>query len=431
MGSYKMFENENDCKNIVSRLNIDDKPNDAHRENLRRKMLSVFNKAHTKTLHAGQWQTIRRTIMKRPITKLAAAAVIIIAAFTINLQLSTSGVAWGALVEKIESVENVVFHSTVNVKMQGLPQGQTPKTTGIAYYSLEHGSRVESYIDDKLSFTMYLNPKENICVSVMPDQKKFMKVTGKSPDELRQIADKDDPRVMVRHMMSADYEQLGRDKINGIDVEGIECTGPGIMGGMFENATARLWVEIGTDFPVRIEIEGIAGGGQMELSMVMDDFQWNVELDPALFVPDIPSDYTSMEMNLPEVNEGTAINGLRFFAELSDGQYPSGLAFTTLIKEITEALVAKYGIQLAEKEDDYANDATLATTQILPAASFYAQLVGKDAVYHGDRVTAENPELVLLRWKVSDGIYRVVFGDLSAGNFSVEELAELEAALPK
>jgi hypothetical protein len=52
-------------------------------------------------------------------------------------------------------------------------------------------------------------------------------------------------------------------------------------------------------------------------------------------------------------------------------------------------------------------------------------------VYHGDRVTAENPELVLLRWKVSEGVYRVVFGDLSTENFSVEELAELEAALPK
>ena len=385
--------------------------------------LAESEKTKSAELEPNMW----RIIMKSRITKFVAAAVIIIAAFTISLQLSTSGVAWGALVEKIESVESVVYHLTTNVKMQGLPQGQTTKSEAIAYYSSEHGTRVESYIDDKLSFTMYLNPKENIFVSVMADQKKFMKVTDKSPDELKQISEKDDPRVMVRHMMSTEYEQLGRDKINGIDVEGIECTGPGVMGGMFEDATARLWVEIGTDFPVRIEIEGIVGGGQMEMSMVMDDFQWNVELDPALFVPDIPSDYTSVEMSLPGVDEGTAINGLRLFAELSDGQYPSGLAFTTLMKEITEALVAKYGIRLAEKEDDYAN----AIQNILPAASFYAQLVGKDAVYHGDRVTAENPELVLLRWKVSEGVYRVVFGDLNTENFSVEELAELEAALPK
>jgi len=365
-----------------------------------------------------------RTIMKSRITKLAvAAAVIIIAALVINFQFSTSGVAWGALVEKIENVQNVVYHLTANVKMQGIPQGQTPNTETIGYYSSEHGSRVENYIDDKLSFTMYLNPKANIFVSVMPDQKKFMKVTGKSSDELKQISEKDDPRVMVRNMMSAEYIHLGRDKINGIDVEGIECTGPRVMGGMFEDATARLWVEIGTDFPVRIEIEGVVSGGQMEMSMVIDDFQWNVDLDPALFVPDIPSDYTSQEMKI-EANEDTAINGLKLFAELTDGRYPSNLALLTLMKEITEELTKKYGIKIIEKQDEY----TSTLTDILQAGSFYAQLAGaeKEAVYYGDSVTSENPDAVLLRWKVSDNDYRIIFGDLSVGNATAEELATLE-----
>jgi len=373
---------------------------------------------------------IWRIIMKSKMTKFASVAVIIIGVLIgINQfggSVDMAGVAWGAIVEQIESVENVVSHLTTNVKMQGLPQGQTPKTTAIGYYSSEHGSRVETYMDDKLSFTMYLNPKENILVSVMPDQKKFMKVTNKSPDELKQISEKDDPRAMVRHIMSTEYEQLGRDKINGIDVEGIECSGPRVMGGMFEEGTARLWVEIGTDFPVRIEIEGIVAGGQMEMSMVIDDFQWNVELDPALFVPDIPSDYTSMEMKLPEVDESTAINGLRLFAELSDGQYPSGLAFMTLMKEISEALVAKYGVEFSEKEDDYANATLAATTEILPAASFYAQLVEKDAAYYGDKVTSDDVDAVLMRWKISEDEYRVIFGDLTTENVAVEDLAELE-----
>jgi len=356
---------------------------------------------HEKTQSAVTQPNIWRTIMKSRTSKLVAAAVIIIAALIINYQFSTSGVAWGALVEKIERSETVVYHLTTNVVMQNMPQGQTPKTETIAYYSSEYGTRVENYINDQLSFIMYLNPIENIFVSVMPEQK----------------------RAMVRHMMSAEYKQLGRDNIKGIDVEGIECTGPAVMGGMFEDATARLWVEIGTDFPVRIEIEGIIAGGQMELGMVIDDFQWNVKLDPALFVPDIPSDYTSQEMKT-EANEGTAINALSLFAELTDGRYPDNLALLTLMKEITEELTKKYGIKVIEKQDEY----TSTLTDILPAGSFYAQLAGaeKEAVYYGDSVTADNPEAVLLRWKVSDGVYRVVFGDLSAGNFSAEELAELE-----
>jgi hypothetical protein len=377
-----------------------------------------------KTKSAVTQPNIWRTIMKSRTSKLAAAAVIIIAALIINYQFSTSGVAWGTLVEKIERSETVVSHLTANVKMQGMPQGQIPKTETIAYYSSKYGTRAEQYINDQLSFIMYLNPKENIFVSVMPEQKKFMRFTDKSPDELKQIAEKDDPRAMVRHMMSAEYKHLGRDNINGIDVEGIECTGPAVMGGMFEDATARLWVEIGTDFPVRIEIEGIVSGGQMEMSMVIDDFQWNVELDPALFVPDIPADYTSRDMSLSEANEGTAINALSLFAELTDGRYPGNLAFLTLMKEITEELTKKYGMKIIEKQDEYTNE----LMNILQVGTFYAQLAGmeKEVVYYGDTVTADNPEAVLLRWKVSDGVYRVVFGDLSAGNFSAEELAELE-----
>jgi hypothetical protein len=50
----------------------------------------------------------------------------------------------------------------------------------------------------------------------------------------------------------------------------------------------------------------------------------------------------------------------------------------------------------------------------------------KEAVYYGDSVTADNPEAVLLRWKVSDDQYRVIFGDLSTSDVTTEELAELE-----
>jgi hypothetical protein len=76
-----MFNSEDEFKNIVDKLNIDDKPNESHKQNLRRQMLSVFEKSTTHT--AGRWQTFGRIIMKSKITKLAAAAVIIIAALLI------------------------------------------------------------------------------------------------------------------------------------------------------------------------------------------------------------------------------------------------------------------------------------------------------------------------------------------------------------
>ena len=75
MENSKMFKNEADFERIVSRLNIDNKPNPAHRENLRRQMLSAFNKTGPRVTVL---QTLRRTIMKNPIPKFAAAAAVII-----------------------------------------------------------------------------------------------------------------------------------------------------------------------------------------------------------------------------------------------------------------------------------------------------------------------------------------------------------------
>jgi hypothetical protein len=101
----------------------------------------------------------------------------------------------------------------------------------------------------------------------------------------------------------------------------------------------------------------------------------------------------------------------------------------TLMKEVTEVLTKKYGKELVTKQDEY----TSSLTGILAAAGFYTQLnaTTKDVAYYGDKVTAENPELVLLRWKVKDGVYHVIFADLSTGDVTPQKLAELEAKLPK
>ncbi len=111
-----MFENEDDFKNIVSRLNIDDKPNDSHRESLRRQMLSAFNETQQKSFtHAVSWQKIRRTIMKSQITKLATAAlVVLIAVLGITLLDKSTTVAW-AIEDTAEALDqfNALYISGV------------------------------------------------------------------------------------------------------------------------------------------------------------------------------------------------------------------------------------------------------------------------------------------------------------------------------
>ena len=74
-----MFKDESEFKEIIARLNIDVEPNPAHRETLRRKMLSVFSETGEQCRpRATVFQTLGRTIMKSQITRIAAAAAVII-----------------------------------------------------------------------------------------------------------------------------------------------------------------------------------------------------------------------------------------------------------------------------------------------------------------------------------------------------------------
>ena len=50
----------------------------------------------------------------------------------------------------------------------------------------------------------------------------------------------------------------------------------------------------------------------------------------------------------------------------------------------------------------------------------------EDHAYYGQTVTPKDSDKVLLRWKVSDNEYRVIFGNLHAETVSPEKLAELE-----
>ena len=80
-----MFKDEKEFKNIVDKLNIDTKSNQAHREKLKKQMLSVFEETSQKQTTGQRKPDIWRKIMKSPFIKLAAAAVIIIGLFFLFL----------------------------------------------------------------------------------------------------------------------------------------------------------------------------------------------------------------------------------------------------------------------------------------------------------------------------------------------------------
>ena len=81
MGKCKMFKDAADFEKIVGRLNLNDQPNPAHREELRRQMLGAFDEASGESSGAGsEVHAQSSTVFISPLVKLAAAAVILIVA---------------------------------------------------------------------------------------------------------------------------------------------------------------------------------------------------------------------------------------------------------------------------------------------------------------------------------------------------------------
>jgi hypothetical protein len=165
-----------------------------------------------------------------------------------------------------------------------------------------------------------------------------------------------------------------------------------------------------------------------------------VSVDAAEFEPpSMPDNYTLLvEKALGLVNEETAIQGLKQCLEFF-GNYPRKTSVST---EAMQSAFKKSETPAAMRLKEELKGLTeLENTNRLRNAwkpmrclnRFYdgLQYDKKDPAYYGKTVTPKDTDKVLMRWKVSENQYRVIFGDLHAETVTSEKLAELEQALPK
>jgi len=371
---------------------------------------------------------IRRIIMKSKITRFAAAAVIVVALLYVLNIGEGDGVAWGEVLNNIEKVKAFTYRMKMSMKaIPGMPKGKDGMEMEIeAWISKELGMRMNCYVEGELISKAYVLMSEGAVVSVIPPAKRYvrMTLTGELFEKAQQ--DNGDPRKMVDEFMKCGYTELGPSTIDGIQVEGIESRDPKVAGGILGDIVARLWVAVENDLPVKMEIVGYSNGTKA-LDMVVDEFRWDVEIDVTEFEPNIPDDYILMADVQMSGDERDVVEGLRFFAELTGGKYPSEMSVMTLTQELQDAMRTRLASrpESAPGEEDMQKMVSL---QML--FTFYAGLVTeeKDPAYYGHKVTAEFPQAVLMRWKLEDGNYRVIFGDLTVTDVTADELAELEAA---
>jgi len=267
-------------------------------------------------------QNIWRIIMKNRITKSAAAAVIIIVGMIVvnhfGGSIDMAGVAWAGVAEKVEKIQNYVYRmrqtETSGPKEHGFEF--ITETEIIAYNSLQYGNKTESYRGGELITRSFLLRQEKEFIGICPPARRYDRYPL-SDAAIRKM-DQMSPRKIVSRFMSADYQTLGTETINGIETEGVEVNAPGVLNENpppLESFVARLWVDVETELPVWLELEFVPKGLTTTTIIIVDEFIWDVELDASDFVPNIPTDYTleikrgpaALQQKQPSVEKETSI----------------------------------------------------------------------------------------------------------------------------
>jgi hypothetical protein len=240
---------------------------------------------------------IWRIIMKSRITKVAAAAVIIIAMLIgVNQfggSIDVASVALADVAKQIEQIRNCVFTKTTIVSSE---DNSTNVFDSLVYYT-EAAVREDIYDNKKITNQVYVKFLEGIVVGVEHKSKVFVKMdlTDEDIEELSPIS----PKNIVNLILSkGKYKKLGRKMVDGVLSEGFEFNDKRAMLSMdrdkIENVVMRLWVDVNTNLPVRIEVDGVLVNNS-KANVVMYDPKWDVELESDFFEPKIPVDYIKAE----------------------------------------------------------------------------------------------------------------------------------------
>lgn len=391
----------------------------------------------------------------KTLSKLSIAAVLVIGVSAILLFNRTPGsIALADVYTKVMQAQAFMYKMSMTMTgmgemMTGQPDAGAMTAEGTVIISAEYGMKMENYMQvqtpdggtQNLTQLAYMLPNDKIIVSIMPEQKTYQKVelTDQMLEETKK--QNNDPREMIRRMMNCDYISLGQSEINGVKVQGFETTDPAYSGGVGDSRTV-LWVDINTWLPVQSEAF-VSIGEKMTIEIIISDFQWDVPVYPEDFAYIIPDDYNDAgSMKMPEMTEEAAIEGLQLYSKCF-GEYPEKIDMVSLvpslmkkIKELMDNPKTEYAREFVQKMQEAKDAGDQAVRQqsqqiftpVTSLAMFHMKLAQdkKDPAYYGDRVTLQDTDAVLMRWKTDTGTYKVIFGDLSVGEMTYEDLKAIE-----
>jgi outer membrane lipoprotein-sorting protein len=227
---------------------------------------------------------------------------------------------------------------------------------------------------------------------------------------------------LARYSGKADAA-LPERKIDGKAARGFEVAFPKIDPDAGPGSL-RVWVDPGTKLPVRVEMV-FDGEGRM----VLEKFEWDVPADK-WFTEEPPAKYQDKTPNVTPVEEITkhVVTGLKIYAKYCGGKYPQArMVYGDVTSEELGKAVGLSSLlrptpeEVGRPEYEECSNAVRGFGWINTL-----QRHNPDAAWYGKTVGPEDKDKVLFRWKLEDGRYQVLYGDLRAETVTAERLKKLE-----
>ena len=399
-----MFGNEKDFEEIVNRLNIDTKPNSSHRDKLREEMLSVYNDTKQQSQkHTAPLGVFRRIIMRNSITKLAAAAVIIIAIMTGYLwpggSFDGSSVAWADVVRPLLNARTASLD--IIVGSQG---------NGAVIHDDVMGSRIRRTVsgindtdiiidlDQMKMLSLHKTEKAAVYLELggLPDIQNYLELLQNLVTRLQ-----DQPEFHV--------ENRGLEELNGQDYIAFVATGYG--------HTITIWADPETALPVRIEEQ------TPNMQIICDNLQFDIKLDESLFNMEVPEGYTIQNSGIDfgKNSESDFIETLRIWAEVIEDRY------------FPDSINIENVVNVGKKFDQGLKRLNLSEQERVDIATKWGQgfvfirfFKGQGQWHYAGKGVKLGDGDTPIFWYQPQGseTYRVIYGDLSVKDVAPENLPE-------
>jgi len=339
---------------------------------------------------------IRRTIMKSPVLKITAAAVIIIAVL-IGINPFGGTVTWAQVIEPILNARTIVFDLIIGNDESGMVQ-----------HEIVIGSLMRRTMSNMPNMTMIIDADNEKLLALDTEGKTaaYADISGDLGERHRSFIKF--VRQIVTQLQEGQVEQLGEKVIDGQKAVGFVGKG--------QNEEVTIWADPETALPIRIE----ARIGQ-EFSFIMKNFEFNADLDESLVSMAVPEGYTldKAELDLGNASEEDLIESLRIWAEIiRDGTFPEAIGTEATMKQMPVLVQKVAAMQVSEEKGSEIG------MSFAKGMLFHQTLEGQGRwTYAGAGVKLGDADTAIFWYQPQNSAtYRVIYGDLSVKDVAKENL---------